>query len=200
MKTVKKKSENTQNTQRLFDYPINKELLALYVDIYRKNQRQGTSKVKTRGEVSGGGKKPWRQKGTGRARAGSTRAPTWVHGGKAHGPTPRDYSKDFPVRLKKNALACALSLKDSVGCVSIWETLKFDVTKTSKLLDLLSDVWTSGKLTLVTNGYDKNIFRAGKNVKDLKLVSANNINAYDVILAKKILLMPGSEKILKARV
>src|SRR3989338_7590446 len=103
-----------------------RELLTLYLRSYLFGQRKGQSKVKTRGEVSGGGKKPWRQKGTGRARAGSTRAPTWVHGGKVHGPTPRDYSKDFPVAMKKNALASALSLKDGAGCISIWEISKLD--------------------------------------------------------------------------
>src|SRR5882762_751813 len=121
----------------LFAQQVHEHLLWLSVKRHLGNQRQGTAKVKTRGEVSGGGRKPWRQKGTGRARAGSNTSPLWPGGGRAFGPKPRDYRTELPKSQRRQALASALSLKAGENAVQVLESIAFDAPKTSAMAQLL---------------------------------------------------------------
>lgn len=199
IKTATEKKEEAKLEKKLFDTPINKELLTLYVRIFRANRRQGTSSTKTRGDVSGGGIKPWKQKGTGRARAGSRRAPHWVHGGVAHGPKPKDWLLGITSKMKKGALVSALSLKASQNNIFHMEGLDTKELTTSKLAKALKKEKVSGKALLIMPKHNEVIFRAGRNIKDLTITSVSFLNAYDVITAKTLVLLDGSLEALKKR-
>ena len=133
----------------LFAQQVHEHLLWLSVKRHLGNQRQGTAKVKTRGEVSGGGRKPWRQKGTGRARSGSNTSPLWPGGGRAFGPKPRDYRTDMPKAQRRRALSSALSLKAGENAVSVIESLSFDAPKTREMAALLGRIGLADKRTLL---------------------------------------------------
>ena len=127
---------------------------------YLANQRQGTQSALTRAEVSGGGKKPWRQKGTGRARTGSTRAPNWTHGGVAFAPKPRDYSYSLNRKVKQLALKCALSIKAAQGNVIVVDNLNMDEVKTKSFMSFLNAVGFDGKALVVTRSQKKTLLKA----------------------------------------
>ena len=145
----------------LFGAEVNKAVLHETVVNYLANQRQGTQSTKTRTEVSGGGAKPFRQKGTGRARQGSTRAPQWIKGGVAPGPKPRDYSYTINKKVKKLAMVSALSAKAADECVMVIDNLTMDEIKTKAIADMLKAMGVDSKALIVTNEMEKNVYLSG---------------------------------------
>ncbi|MGD0886528.1 MAG: 50S ribosomal protein L4 [Thermodesulfovibrionales bacterium] len=156
---------------------------------YLANQRQGTHATKTKGLVSGGGKKPWKQKHTGRARTGSNRSPLWRKGGTIFGPQPRDYSFGLPKKFKKRALAEAMSAKLSDGEITIIETLALEKPKTKSMVEVLKNLGLEGKsLLLVLPAKDENIILSSRNIPGLKVARVSDLNPY-LILTHDMILM-----------
>lgn len=152
-------------------------------------RRSGTACAKTKGEVNLSGRKPWRQKGTGRARAGSFASPVWVGGGAAHGPRPRDYTKNTPKAVRKLALRKALSARILAGDVLIVETFAVAEPKTKLFVSLLKDTTTAARKTLVVSlGFDDATFKAARNVKAAQLTRAEDVNTEQVLAFDKIVL------------
>jgi len=172
----------------VFAAEVNEPLLHQVVKSYQANQRQGTAKTKGRGEVSGGGKKPWRQKGTGRARAGSNTSPVWARGGKAFGPSPRDYYTVIPRRLKRLALVSALSSRAGDGLVSVVDSIVCDAPKTkviAKMLEAMNIVGKKNLLILGSAGVN-NVYLSSRNIRGLEIRPVAEINALDVLSAENI--------------
>ncbi len=172
----------------VFGADVNEHLMYLVVKSLRANQRQGTSKTKTRDEVSGGGKKPWKQKHTGNARAGSNTSPIWVRGSKAHGPKPRDYYTAIPRAMKRNALKSALSCRAKEEKVIIVDKISCDAPKTKTITGMLSALSLADKRNLlIVDGGWKNVYLSGRNVKNLQVRPVSEINAYDVLNSENII-------------
>jgi len=173
----------------LFAQQVHEHLLWLSVKRHLGNQRQGTAKVKTRGEVSGGGRKPWRQKGTGRARSGSNTSPLWPGGGRAFGPKPRDYRTDLPKAQRRRALVSALSLKAGENAVVVLESLSFAAPKTSEMAATLKRLGLADKRTLlVLKTADPNVVRSCRNLPNLRTMLADQVNPYDLMNCDMLLL------------
>jgi len=173
----------------LFAQQVHEHLLWLATKRHLGNQRQGTAKVKTRGEVSGGGRKPWRQKGTGRARAGSNTSPLWPGGGRAFGPQPRDYRTEMPRRQRRAALTAALSLKANENAVSVLESLALPEAKTRAMAAVLKGLGLDGKRTLlVVDQADANLKRSCRNLPRLRTCLAHQLNPYDLLHAEALVL------------
>ena len=156
---------------------------------YLANQRQGTQSTLTRSEVSGGGRKPWRQKGTGHARQGSTRAPQWTHGGVVFAPKPRDYSKSVPRKVKRLAMKCALSSKVFGNEMIVLDALKVEAPKTKEMVKILSAIGADKKTLLVMPGKDEIITRVSNNIPGLKLACVNTINVLDIMNCDKLVVV-----------
>jgi large subunit ribosomal protein L4 len=173
----------------VFAAVVNEPVLHQVIKSYQANLRQGTAKTKGRGEVSGGGRKPWRQKGTGRARAGSNTSPVWARGGKAFGPDPRDYYTVIPRKLKRLALVSALSSRASDERVLVVESLSCDEPKTKVVAAMLEAMNLAGKknLLILDNENAKNIYLSGRNIRDLGIRPVAEINALDIISADNII-------------
>ena len=152
------------------------------------NKRQGTQSALTRAEVSGGGRKPWRQKGTGRARQGSTRAPQWTHGGIVFAPKPRDYSYSLNKKAKRLALKSVLSAKASEQAVVVIDEIKMDAPKTKTFAQFLNAVGCTTKTLVVTANADQNVVRSGRNIEGCEVTFANLLNTYDVLHADKLVV------------
>lgn len=174
--------------QSIFDAEVNQPVLHQVIKLLLANQRQGTSKTKTRSEVSGGGRKPWRQKGTGRARAGSNTSPIWVRGGKAHGPQPRDYYTNIPKKIRKLALTSALSSRARSENILVIDNLTYDKPQTKAVASLLKALSVSGKRNLLVVDNDgKNIYLSARNIRDVQIRPVNEINAYDILASENII-------------
>lgn len=167
--------------ESVFDYPYNAHLIHLVVEALRAAQRQGTHKTKGRSEVRGGGKKPWRQKGTGRARVGSIRSPLWRTGGTVHGPQPRSYEKKVTAREKRNALKSALSRAFAEDRVLVLDSLELDSHRTKDLAGRLGGLGVDGKVLLVDQRDNRNLELAARNIPTTKTVDAMGVNVYDVV-------------------
>ena len=152
------------------------------------NCRQGTQSALTRGEVSGGGKKPWRQKGTGHARQGSTRAPQWTHGGIVFAPKPRSYSYVLNKKVKRLAMKSALSAKAAAGEIIVIDSIKMDSIKTKDFRAFLNAVKADGKSLVVTPAKDEIIVKSARNIPGVVTSMANLINVYDILNAKYLVL------------
>ena len=152
------------------------------------NCRQGTQSALTRAEVSGGGRKPWRQKGTGRARQGSTRAPQWTHGGIVFAPKPRDYSYTLNKKSRRLALKSVLSAKVAESNLIVIDEIKMDAPKTAEFAKFLKAVKVEGKALVVTAAADANVIKSGRNIPGCEITFANLINVYDVINANKLVV------------
>ena len=175
----------------IFGVEINEHLVHLAVVQHLANKRQGTQKAKTRAEVSGGGRKPWRQKGTGHARQGSTRSPQWTHGGVVFAPTPRDYSFKLNKKEKRIALKSALTSKVQDGKVMVLEELKLDEIKTKKFQEVLTNL-NAKKALVVIKENDKNIVLSARNIPDAQTIIADSINVYDIMKAGTVVLTKDS--------
>jgi len=172
----------------IFAAEVNKAVLHEVVVNYLANQRQGTQSTKTRTEVSGGGIKPWRQKGTGRARQGSIRAPQWTGGGVALGPKPRDYRYSVNKKIKKIALKSALSAKYEAYEIYVIEDLKMDEIKTATIAKMLKGLEISDKALIVTADYDNVIYKSARNIKNVKPTYVGVLNTYDVLKYNKFIV------------
>jgi len=149
--------------------------------------RSGTSKVKTRAEVSGGGRKPWRQKGLGRARAGSTRAPQWRTGGVAHGPQPRSYTQRTPKKMRRLALYSALSTRANDGEIRVVSTFDWDVPKTNRAVAMLRAMGAEGKTLFVIGRTDRVVERSVRNLSTVNVITTSQLNTYDVLWADTVI-------------
>ena len=175
----------------IFGVEVNEHLVHLAVVQHLANKRQGTQKAKTRAEVSGGGRKPWRQKGTGHARQGSTRSPQWTHGGVVFAPTPRDYSFKLNKKEKRIALKSALTSKVQDGKVMVLDELKLDEIKTKKFQEVLTNL-NAKKALVVIKENDKNIVLSARNIPDAQTIVADSINVYDIMKAGTVVLSKDS--------
>ena len=175
-------------SEAVFGITPNQSVVHDVVKNHLANLRQGTQSALTRAEVSGGGRKPWRQKGTGRARQGSTRAPQWTHGGIAFAPKPRDYSYTLNKKAKRLALKSALSAKAAETAVIVIDEIKMDAPKTKEFAAFLNAVGVQGKALVVTATPDENVIKSGRNIPGCEITFANLINVYDVVNANKLVV------------
>ena len=173
----------------MFDGTVNEPVLHQAVKVFLNNQRQGTHKTKGRSEVSGGNQKPWKQKGTGRARQGSTRAPHWRGGGIVFGPTPRDYRTDIPKKVRQLARKSALNARAREDAVVVIERLAFDAPKTSRLAELLGKVGADDRKVLVlTSGNNPNVYLSGRNMPSVQVMNYHEASAYDILWSDTLLV------------
>lgn len=174
---------------KVFSVPLREPLLHDAVVNFLANQRQGTHATKTKGLVSGGGKKPWRQKHTGRARAGSIRSPLWRGGGIVFGPQPRNYSYNLPKKAKRLALKTALSLKMSEEAITIIDGFSIDKPKTKDMIATLKNLGLEGKkLLIITPENDKIVILSARNIPGVKVVRVSDLNSYDVLVHGRLLI------------
>ena len=164
----------------VFGVEVNEHLVHMAVVNQLANNRQGTQSAKTRSEVSGGGRKPWRQKGTGHARQGSTRAPQWTGGGIVFAPKPRDYSFKMNKKEKRIALLSALSSKVAESKIVVVDEFKLDEIKTKKFVEVMNNLKVENAL-VVLEGENKNVVLSGRNIHSVKVTATNEINTYDVL-------------------
>ena len=171
----------------VFGVEVNEHLVHLAVVQQLANNRQGTQKAKTRAEVSGGGKKPYRQKGTGHARQGSTRAPQWTGGGVVFAPVPREYTFKMNKKEKRAALKSVLTSKVQESNLIVLDELKFDSIKTKNMVNVMKNLQAE-KALVVLNDNDTNVVMSAKNIPDVKTASVSTINVYDVLKYNKLIL------------
>jgi large subunit ribosomal protein L4 len=190
--------EQLELSDDIFGVEPNDHAIYLAVKAYLANQRQGTSKSKERGEVRGGGKKPWKQKGRGGARAGTSRSPLWVGGGTIFGPRPRDYRQDLTKKLKRLARKSALSYKVKDNQLLIVEDFELENTKTKDFSKILSDLKIRGKKVLVLTGsYDETIYKAGRNIPKVNILEAANASTYDILNNQVLVLQKSAVESIK---
>lgn len=183
------KVNNIQLNEKKYGGPVRTRLLRDAVIMYEANKRQGTACTKTRGEVAGGGKKPWVQKHTGRARAGSIRSPIWKGGGVSFGPRPRDYSYSIPKKARKLALFSALTAKIRDNELLVLESLEFDTPKTKQMVGILKALGINGgSCLIVLPKADEIVWKSARNIPSVKVMTSAELNAYDVLKPKKILI------------
>lgn len=175
-------------SEAVFGIEPNKALLHAAVKQYLANQRQGTQSALTRAEVSGGGIKPWRQKGTGRARAGSTRAPQFTHGGVVFAPKPRDYGFGMNKKEKRAALKSALSDKAACGNIIVVDGLAMDEIKTASFKKFLNAVGVEKKAMVITNGVDEKVYKSARNIEGVTVTTADILSTYEIMNAGKLVV------------
>jgi large subunit ribosomal protein L4 len=187
-----------QLKEEVFGVKARPHLLHQVVAMQRSNRRAGTASTKTKGFVRGGGKKPWRQKGTGRARAGSIRSPLWVGGGTIFGPQPRDYSYRLPRRARREALLSALSLKNRDGKIIVLEKLELMEAKTKHMRKVLEDLQVKNALIVIPQP-DEKIERSARNLPTVKVLRAEGLNVYDLLRYEHLILTEGALRLLEER-
>ena len=176
----------------VFGIKPNKTAMHSAVVNYLANQRQGTQSTLTRTEVRGGGKKPWRQKGTGHARQGSTRAPQWRHGGVALGPKPRSYRFSLNKKVRRLALLSALSSKVMENEMIVVDSITTDEFKTKNMVNMLKAIGAEGKSLIVLDGVDTKVIKSAANIADVKTTQVNTLNVYDVLNCNKFVIVKGA--------
>ena len=174
--------------EKIFGAEVNSSVLHTVVRAYLLNQRQGTQSTLTRAEVSGGGRKPWRQKGTGRARQGSTRSPQWTHGGIALGPKPRTYRYSINKKAKRVAMKSALSAKVAEGNLIVLDTLAFDEIKTKSMVNVLKALNVADKALVVLPAPDAVVIKSARNIEGVKTSCVNTLNVYDIVNHDKLVI------------
>jgi large subunit ribosomal protein L4 len=185
-KEAKKVGDITLN-ENIFGVDISTDAMHQVVVAQLANKRQGTQSAKTRAEVRGGGIKPWRQKGTGRARQGSIRAPQWIHGGIVFAPKPRDYRMSVPKSMRRVAFKSALSCKVAENEMIVIDSLEFDSPKTKEMLDILK-AFDAKKTLIVVEKSDENIYKSGRNIPGVQVTPVNNLNVYDILKYEKFII------------
>ncbi len=183
-----KKVSDIELADSVFGIEPNENIVHSVLKNYLANQRQGTQSTKTRAEVSGGGKKPWRQKGTGRARQGSTRAPQWIKGGVALGPKPRSYRYTVNKKEKRLAIKSVLSSKVLEKELTVVDKLELKEIKTKSMVNVLQALKVEGKTLIVLPENNKNVVMSARNIKGVKTISANNINVFDLLKYSNLIL------------
>jgi large subunit ribosomal protein L4 len=178
--------------EALFGRQVHEHLLYLSIKRHLGNQRQGTAKVKSRAEVSGGTRKPFRQKGTGRARQGANNTPLMPGGGRAFGPKPRDYRTELPKQQRRAALASALSQMAAANAITVLESLSFPEPRTRQMSEVLARLGLTDKRTLlVLEGADENVLKSCRNLRNLRTTLAHQLNAYEVLASDALLVTAG---------
>jgi len=178
----------TELNENIFNIEVNRDAMYTVVKNQLANKRQGTQSAKTRAEVSGGGAKPWRQKGTGRARQGSTRAPQWIKGGVVFAPKPRDHSYTVPKKVRRLALKSALTSKQLNDGIVVLDEIVFEDFKTSRFTKMLKDLNVEGTALLVLTSPDQKVEKSSRNVPGIKTSLVNTINTYDILKYKKFII------------
>jgi large subunit ribosomal protein L4 len=173
---------------KVFGLEPNEAVMQQFVKMQLANKRVGNASTKTRAEVSGGGKKPWKQKGTGRARVGSTRNPVWRGGGIAFGPKPRDYSYKLPRKVRRLALKSALSSKAQDSNIIVVDILTFDEPKTKLMLETLDLLNAATKTLVITADGDVNVYKSARNIPGVKSLKADYINVFDILKYETLLM------------
>ncbi|HCW50888.1 MAG TPA: 50S ribosomal protein L4 [Clostridiales bacterium] len=172
----------------LFGAEVNEALMHQAVTAYLAAQRRGTASTKGRSEVRGGGRKPWRQKGTGLARAGSIRSPIWRGGGITFGPKPRDYTQALPKRMRRKALSSALSAKVRDGSLLVLDTIRLEEPKTKKVVSILEKLNVKGSALIVTPETDRTLVLSARNIPGVETRRAEDLNVYDLLGHAKVLM------------
>ena len=184
-----KQVSETELNDAVFGITPNEGVMHAAVVNYLANQRQGTQSTLTRTEVSGGGRKPWRQKGTGHARQGSTRSPQWVHGGIALGPKPRDYRYELNKKVKRLAMKSALSTKVIDNNMIVLDALTLEGFKTKTVVDMLKALGVEGKALIVTAEADTKVIKSAANIPGVKTAAVNTLNVYDILNYDKFIVV-----------
>lgn len=179
----------TELSDAVFGITPNEAVMHAMVVNYLANQRQGTQSTLTRTEVSGGGRKPWRQKGTGHARQGSTRAPQWVHGGIALGPKPRDYRYSLNKKVRRLAMKSALSAKVLDNNMIVLNELSIEGYKTKTVVNMLKALGVDGKALIVTSEADAKVIKSAANIPGVKTAAVNTLNVYDILNYDKLIVV-----------
>ena len=175
-------------SENVFGTEVNEDVLYLAVESYLANQRQGTQSTKTRAEVRGGGIKPWKQKGTGRARQGSIRAPQWIKGGIALGPKPRTYTIKLTKKVKRLALKSALSSKVNDNNLVVVDEINFSEIKTKNMVNVLNNLKLETNALIVLGDKNENVVRSARNIPNVKTAYVNTINVYDILKYNKFIM------------
>lgn len=183
--------------EEIFDIEVNEHAVYLVVKNILANKRQGTKSAKTRSEVRGGGRKPWRQKGTGRARQGSIRSPQFRGGGVVFAPKPRDFSYTTPKKVRRLALKSVLTSKLRDGEIIVLDNIKFDELKTKNFQKMLNAIGADKKALVVTAENDKDVVRAGANIADVQTSEARNINVYDLLKYNSLVITQDALKVVE---
>ncbi|MBE0539542.1 MAG: 50S ribosomal protein L4 [Ignavibacterium sp.] len=190
-----KSGDTIDLSDSIFAIEPNDHAIYLSVKAYLANQRQGTSKSKERGEVRGGGKKPWKQKGRGGARAGTSRSPLWVGGGTIFGPRPRDYRQDLPKKVRRLARKSALSYKAKDSQLLVIEDFNIEQPKTKEFSKILSALKVNGKkVLLLTEVNNQNVYRSGRNIPKVKVLEASKASTYDLLNNQILILQKSAVK------
>ena len=189
-----KKVSTIELNDSVFGIKPNEKVVHSALVNYMANQRQGTASTKTRAEVSGGGRKPWKQKGTGRARQGSTRSPQWIKGGIALGPKPRDYRYTINKKERRLAIKSVLSSKVLENNLVVVDKLQFEEIKTKQMVSALANLKVEGKTLVVLPEKNLNVQKSAKNIENVKTTLTNTINVYDLLKYNKLLLTVDSVK------
>jgi large subunit ribosomal protein L4 len=184
------KVDTLELPEAIFGAEVRAHLLHDVVRMQRANRRQGTADTKGRSDVAGGGKKPWRQKGTGRARAGTIRSPLWRHGGTVFGPHPRDYGFQVPKAVRRQALCGALTVKAQAGAVRLLESLSLEKPSTKAMRGLLTTLGVRGKSLLVLPERDEVVEKSVRNLPDARVLTVRGLNVYDILKADTLILTP----------
>lgn len=176
-----------QLNENIFDVEISRDAMHQVVLAQLANKRQGTQSAKTRAEVRGGGIKPWRQKGTGRARQGSIRAPQWIHGGIVFAPKPRDYRVSIPKSMRRTAMKSALTSKVVENEMIVLESLNFEAPKTKEMIKVLN-AFEAKKTLIVVAESDENVYKSARNIPGVAVLPVNNLNVYDILKYEKFVV------------
>jgi len=184
------KVDSLELPEVIFGAPVKPHLLHEVVRMQLANRRQGTADTKGRSDVSGGGKKPWKQKGTGRARAGSTRSPLWRHGGTIFGPHPRSYAFEVPKAVRRQALLAALTTKAQAGAIRLLESVSLEKPSTKQMRGMLQAVGAQGKALVVLPARDEVVEKSARNLPEVRVLTVRGLNVYDVLKADTLVLTP----------
>jgi large subunit ribosomal protein L4 len=183
-----KQTGEIQLNDAVFSAEINESVMHEVVVMQLANRRKGTASTKTRGEVRGGGRKPWRQKGTGRARVGSIRSPLWKGGAITFGPKPRDYSYSVPKKIRRKAVTSALSSKYKEEEMIVLDALKIEQPKTKEMAKVLKNLSVDQKALIVLAEKDENVVRSSNNIPGVTLIAAESLNVYDILNNDKLIM------------
>ena len=189
-----RKTSKLELADSVFGIEPNADAMHLAVVSYLANQRQGTQSTLTRSEVSGGGAKPWRQKGTGRARQGSTRSPQWTHGGIALGPKPRKYKVELNKKVKRLAMKSALSTKVADEEMMVVNKIELEGIKTKAIVEMLAKLKAAKKTLIVTDGVDEVIYKSARNIEGVKVVTVNTLCVYDILNCDSFIVLKDAAK------
>ena len=189
-----RKTSKLELADSVFGIEPNADAMHLAVVSYLANQRQGTQSTLTRSEVSGGGAKPWRQKGTGRARQGSTRSPQWTHGGIALGPKPRKYTVNLNKKVKRLAMKSALSTKVAEEEIKVVNKIDLEAIKTKEMVEVLTKLKAAKKTLIVTPDVDEKIYKSARNIEGVKVVTVNTLCVYDILNCDSFIVLKDAAK------